>query len=137
MLSCAVMNISVITLGVQDIEASSNFYQALDLIPEHSKSAVIYFQLGAVKLALYPKEKLVSYLGIKEQKGSAPLNFSNTALSCNLDSVEQVVDFIDKARVAGAVITVIPQEQSWGGFAGVFCDLDGYAWEIVYNPAFS
>ena len=131
------IKISVITLGVQDMEASSRFYQALGFISEESKSGVIYFQSGAIKLALYPKEKLVSYLGFQKQEPSQAKSFGNTALSCNLDSIEQVVDFINKASAVGAIVTVSPQRQPWGGFAGIFCDLDGYAWEIVHNPALS
>ena len=43
---------------------------------------------------------------------------------------------IEQARTTGAAVTREPAETFYGGYAGVFRDLDGHAWEIAHNPGF-
>ena len=43
---------------------------------------------------------------------------------------------IEAARNAGAEIAREPAETFYGGYAGVFRDLDGHAWEVAHNPGF-
>ena len=43
---------------------------------------------------------------------------------------------IDLARRNGATIAREPSETFYGGYAGVFRDVDGHAWEVAHNPGF-
>ena len=43
---------------------------------------------------------------------------------------------IEEARQGGAEISREPAETFYGGYAGVFRDPDGHAWEVAHNPGF-
>jgi uncharacterized glyoxalase superfamily protein PhnB len=51
-------------------------------------------------------------------------------------SREEVQRVLEQARAAGAEVTREPAETFYGGYAGVFRDLDGHAWEVAHNPGF-
>lgn len=51
-----------------------------------------------------------------------------------MESREEVDLIMEKAREAGATITVPAQDTFWGGYSGYFQDPDGHLWEIVWNP---
>ena len=57
-------------------------------------------------------------------------------LAHNVGSRDEVHAVIDEVRAAGAEIAREPAETFYGGYAGVFRDLDGHAWEVAHNPGF-
>lgn len=130
--------ISVITLGVENLEASVRFYRdGLDLETEgiigkeFEYGAVAFFDLQAgLKLALWPKESIVHDTGLSPHMSGA----TEFTLGHNVASKEEVDAVMKQAELAGAVIVKRAQETFWGGYAGYFQDPDKHLWEVVWNP---
>ena len=133
--------ITVITLGVNDLERSLRFYRdGLGLKTEgiigkqFEHGAVAFFDLQAgMKLALWPRKSLAHDSGLA--LGAA----SSTELSIghNVSSKAEVDAVMEEAKRAGAVIVKPAQDTFWGGYAGYFQDPDQHLWEIVWNPHWS
>ena len=49
-------------------------------------------------------------------------------------SPEEVDEVLATAERAGAVIGRAGAATSWGGYTGIFLDLDGHPWEVAHNP---
>ena len=130
--------ISLVTLGVDDLDASLRFYRdGLGLATqgilgtEFEDGAVAFFDLqGGLKLALYPRKSLTKDAGLPLGTPGAP-GFS---LGHNVSSKAEVDQVMGQARQAGAVIATPARETFWGGYAGYFQDPDGHLWEIAWNP---
>ena len=130
--------ISVITLGVDDLERAVAFYRdGLGLITagivgaEFEHGAVAFFDLQqGLKLAVWPRLSLAHDCGIKVSPPSA----SDLSLGHNVASRAEVDVVMEQASAAGARIVKAAQDTFWGGYAGYFQDLDGHLWEVVYNP---
>ncbi|MGQ0443396.1 MAG: VOC family protein [Methylophilaceae bacterium] len=130
--------ISLVTLGVDDLEESIRFYRdGLGLATEgvigkeFDYGAVAFFALQAnLKLALYPRKSLSKDSGLPLGNASA-LEFSIGHIVSSKAEVDQVMD---QAKNAGAVILKSAQETFWGGYGGYFQDPSGHLWEIAWNP---
>ena len=124
--------VSLITLGVADYEAAKAFYAALGWVPALDIEETAFFEAGGVILALWGREKLAPDLGVVDDGAQ----FGGIGLAHNVRSREEVHEVIELARANGAQISREPAETFYGGYAGVFRDLDGHAWEVAYNPGF-
>jgi len=132
--------ISVLTLGVADLERSVEFYRdGLGLSTEgiigkeFEYGAVAFFDLqNGLKLALWPRKSISNDTGIAIQNSSA-LEFT---IGHNVVSKEEVSAVMKLAEKAGAKIIKPAADTFYGGYAGYFQDPDGHLWEIVYNPGF-
>lgn len=130
--------ISLITLGVDDLEASLRFYRdglgfASDGIvgEQFEHGAVAFFDLqGGLRLALWPRSSIAHDSGLRPGTASA----TEFTLGHNVTSRAEVDDVMARASRAGAVIVKPPQDTFWGGYAGYFQDPDGHMWEVVWNP---
>ena len=130
--------ISLVTLGVDDLDASLRFYRdGLGLATqgilgtEFEDGAVAFFDLqSGLKLALYPRKSLARDAGLPLEASAVP-GFS---LGHNVSSKAEVDQVMEQARQAGAVIAKPARETFWGGYAGYFQDPDGHLWEIAWNP---
>jgi len=130
--------VSVITIGVDDLERSLRFYRdGLGLRTEgiigteFEYGAVAFFDLEAgLKLALYPRSSLAhdSTLPIG-QPGATELSLGH-----NVSSKQEVDAVMEQARKSGAIIVKPAQDTFWGGYAGYFQDPDRHLWEVVWNP---
>jgi predicted lactoylglutathione lyase len=125
-------SVSLITLGVSDYERAKSFYEALGWSTALEVEQTAFFQANGVVLVLWAREKLAADAGIVD--GGA--QWSGIALAHNVGSREEVDRVIEQARVGGARVTREPSETFYGGYAGVFRDLDGHAWEVAHNPGF-
>lgn len=133
--------ISVITLGVTNLEESVAFYRdGLGLKTdgiigkEYEYGAVAFFELqNGLKLALWPRKSISMDTNILEQT-TASLEFT---LGHNVTSREEVDIIMKEAENAGAKIVKTAQDTFYEGYAGYFQDLDGHLWEIIWNPAFT
>jgi uncharacterized protein len=123
--------ISLITLGVSDIERSRHFYEALGWDGQQVEETV-FFQAGGQAVVLWGRQNLAADAGLVDE-GS---RFGGIALAHNVRSQLEVDEVIDLAASAGATITRPPRATSYGGYAGVFRDLDGHVWEVAFNPGF-
>lgn len=125
--------ISIITLGVSDLQKATEFYRdGLGLPMQKGNKGVTFFILNGTWLSLFPKDKLAKDANV-ENNG---IGFPGFTLAHNVSSKEKVDELINIAEKAGAVITDKPHDREWGGYSGYFKDLDGYLWEICYNPYF-
>lgn len=131
--------ITVITLGVDDLERAVEFYRDGLGFPtegivgtEFEHGAVAFFDLeNGVKLALYGREDLAHDAQLEKTEPS-PTEFS---LGHNVGSQEEVDTVMAQAARAGAQIVKAAQSTFWGGYAGYFQDPDGHLWEVAWNPA--
>jgi uncharacterized glyoxalase superfamily protein PhnB len=130
--------ITLITLGVEDLEKSLEFYRdglgfKTDGIvgKEFEHGAVAFFELqSGLKLAIWPRRSMAHDAGIPV----GPRSATEFAIGHNVGSKGEVDTVMDQARKAGATITKPAQETFWGGYAGIFQDPDGHMWEVAWNP---
>jgi catechol 2,3-dioxygenase-like lactoylglutathione lyase family enzyme len=130
--------IKVITLGVNNLEKSLNFYRdGMGLSTpgiiglEFEDGAVVFFPMNDdLILALYPKPALA-----KDAKVSvAPQHSAAFSIGHIVKSKQEVDAVMAQAKNAGATITDPAHDRFWGGYAGYFQDFDGHLWEIAWNP---
>ena len=124
--------VSLVTLGVADYGRAKAFYAALGWTPAMDIEETAFFQANGVVLVLWGREKLAEDSGIADDGAS----WSGIALAHNVASRDEVDAVVEQARTVGATVTREPAETFYGGYAGVFRDLDGHAWEIAHNPGF-
>ena len=132
--------ISLITLGVADLERAVSFYRdglgwATEGIvgTEFEHGAVAFFELqGGLRLGLFGRANLLRDAGLPADPPSGSPAFS---LAHNLGSRAAVDSVMAQAATAGARIVKPAQQTFWGGHAGCFQDPDGHLWEVAWNPA--
>lgn len=124
--------ISMITLGVRDLQASIQFYEnGLGLPRLASPPTVAFFNLNGTWLGLFGWEDLAKDAELPSSEGG---KFNGFALAHSLESEEQVDAVWGEALKAGATPVKKPQKVFWGGYSGYFKDPDGHLWEIAHNP---
>lgn len=130
--------ITVITIGVDDLERSFNFYRdGLGLKSEgiigkeFEHGAVAFFELQhGLRLAVWPRKSLAHDSGLPLGAPSA----TEFSLGHNVSSKAEVDAVMAQVKSAGAVIVKPAQETFWGGYTGYFQDPDHHLWEVVWNP---
>jgi catechol 2,3-dioxygenase-like lactoylglutathione lyase family enzyme len=130
--------ISVITIGVDDLERALRFYRDGLGLPtegilgtEFEYGAVAFFDLqDGVKLAIWPRRSVSHDTGLPLGARSA----TEFTLGHNVSSRREVDTVMRQAKNAGAVIVKPANNTFWGGYAGYFQDPDGHLWEVVWNP---
>ncbi len=124
--------ISMISLGVKDLQTAIKFYQQGLGLPrkEPYSDEIAFFDLSGTWLGLYPWDKLAEDVTVS-QEGSG---FRGVTLAHNVKSKEEVKSIISQAIGAGATLVKEAQDVFWGGYSGYFSDLDGHLWEIAWNP---
>ena len=124
--------LTLVTLGVADYERAKAFYEALGWSTVLEVEETAFFQANGVVVVLWAREKLADDTGVVDEGA----RWGGITLAQNVRSREEVHDVIEQARRNGAEITREPAETFYGGYAGVFRDLDGHAWEVAHNPGF-
>jgi catechol 2,3-dioxygenase-like lactoylglutathione lyase family enzyme len=130
--------ISLITLGVDDLDKSVSFYRdGLGLETQgivgtqFEHGAVAFFDLEAgLKLALWPRKSLAHDAGLPTSQPSA----TEFSIGHNVASKDEVDAVMEQARKSGATIVKPALDTFWGGYAGYFQDPDGHLWEVAWNP---
>ncbi len=123
-------SLSLVTLGVANYERAKEFYEALGWVIAWEAQETAFFQANGVVLVLWGREKLAADMGVPDDGAS----WSGIGLAHNVGSREEVHDVIELARANGGEISREPAETFYGGYAGVFRDLDGHVWEVASNP---
>jgi uncharacterized glyoxalase superfamily protein PhnB len=125
-------SVSLVTLGVSDYARARTFYEQLGWNLALDVEETAFFRANGVVLVLWARDKLAREMGVAD----AGARWGGIALAHNVDSRDEVHAVIEEARGAGAEISREPAETFYGGYAGVFLDPDGHAWEVAFNPGF-
>jgi uncharacterized protein len=131
--------ITVLTIGVDDLDRSVAFYRDGLGLPtdgvvgtEFEHGAVAFFDLQpGLRLAVWPRASIAHDTG-QARSASSPTEFT---IGHNVPSAAAVDEVMAQAEAAGATIVKPAAETFWGGYAGYFQDPDGHVWEIAWNPA--
>lgn len=131
--------ISVLTLGVADLERSLAFYRDGLKLPtqgivgrEFEHGAVAFFDLAnGMKLAIWAQDDLAHDSGLPK----APASATSFSIGHNVSRRSEVDEIMEEAAGAGARIVKPAEKTFYGGYAGYFTDPDEHLWEVVWNPA--
>jgi catechol 2,3-dioxygenase-like lactoylglutathione lyase family enzyme len=123
------MRVSLVTLGVADIERSKAFYEALGWAGQSPDGEVVFFQVGGMVLALWSRRLLAEDSAVEDTGG-----WGGVTLAYNVASPGEVDAVLIEAAAAGATIGRAGAATFWGGYSGVFVDPDGHPWEVAHNP---
>ena len=125
--------ISIITLGVKDLERSLRFYRDGLGLPttRNAGQGIVFFQTVGVCLALYPYEALAR--DVSEEFLVEKSKFTGITLAHNVRERKEVDAVLRSAELAGAKIEKPARETEWGGYSGYFSDPDGYLWEVAWG----
>lgn len=126
--------ISLITLGVRDLAASTAFFEGMGWRRSvRQAEGVAFFQCGCMAFALWPWPNLAEDAGVPPERSGA----GGFALAYNARTREEVDAVLAQAAELGAAITKPAADVFWGGYVGYFRDLDGHLWEVAWNPGFA
>jgi hypothetical protein len=116
--------ISLITLGVKDLDVARSFYEAIGWKgAQQPDGAVCFFQAGSMVFGLWTELGGHGAPGIE--------------LAYNVRAPEEVAVILAEAERAGATIVRSSAVADWGGTSGAFADPDGYVWEVAHNPGWA
>jgi predicted lactoylglutathione lyase len=122
--------LSLVTLGVGDLERARRFYLALGWTSGAAPADdVVFFQAGCMIVALWGREQLAEDTVVEDSGG-----WGGITLAYNARSPSEVDAVLAEAEAAGAAIPRAGAETFWGGYSGVFIDPEGHAWEVAHNP---
>ena len=126
--------ISLITLGVADLERAVAFYESVvGWKAAQSPPGIAFFDLDGIVFSLYPHGDLARDRKA-EADGGRDGAYEGFALAHNVGSIEEVDSIFSRLNDKGATILKEPEHVFWGGYSGYFSDPDGHAWEVAYNP---
>jgi uncharacterized protein len=125
--------LSLVTLGVRDLARARAFYEALGWkTGAKPEDDVVFFQAGGMIVALWGRDQLAEDSGVEDGGGWGGVTFAYL-----VRSPAEVDEVIAQAERAGARIARPGGKTFWGGYSGVFVDLDGHPWEIAHNPSWT
>lgn len=132
--------ISIITLGVADLQRAYHFYKDGLGLPTtmDPEKGIVFFQTGGTCLALYPREKLAEDVG--ERFAASPAGeggFSGVTLAHNTRKKSEVDTILKRAEAAGGKLEKPAQDTFWGGYSGYFSDPDGHLWEVAWAESWA
>ncbi len=122
--------VTLITLGVDDLERARAFYGALGWTPAEAQEGVVFYQMGGMVLGLFGRAALAEDQG---RPGTA-LGTGAMTLAQNFPTEAEVDTAFDAAIAAGATALKRPEKVFWGGYSGCYADPDGHVWELAMNP---
>lgn len=122
--------VTLITLGVADLEKAKRFYGALGWQEARPQEGVVFYQMLGAVLALFGKADLAADQG----RPGAALGTGAMTLAQNFATEADVDAAWQVALSAGATPLKKPQKVFWGGYSGYYADPDGHVWEIAMNP---
>jgi catechol 2,3-dioxygenase-like lactoylglutathione lyase family enzyme len=130
--------ISVLTIGVDDLERALRFYRdglglRTDVVvaADAEFGAVAFFPLqSGLQLALWPRRSIAYDSGLTVTTPSP----TDMTIGHNVSSKTEVDAVMKQAAAAGATVVKPAQATFWGGYAGYFLDPDQHLWEVVWNP---
>lgn len=122
--------ISIITLGVADLQRSTAFYESLGWTNSAKAPSIAFFEMQGSTLGLYEWSALADDAKVPAESSG----FRGVALAMNVGSTDEVDEVFAEWVAAGATPMVEPHTAFWGGYSSYVADLDGHLWEVAYNP---
>ncbi len=122
--------VTLITLGVDDLERSAKFYADLGWNSTRDQEGVVFYQINGMVLGLFGRGPLAKDQG----RPDAKLGTGAMTLAQNYRTTEEVDAAYTKALSVGATALKTPQDVFWGGYSGYYADPDGHVWEVAHNP---
>jgi catechol 2,3-dioxygenase-like lactoylglutathione lyase family enzyme len=123
--------LSLVTLGVADLERARRFYEdGLGWRRGNAHAEVVFFQIGGALLALFGRAALAADARLP----AAGSGFGGITLAYNTRMRAEVDRVLAEAEAAGGTILKPAQDAFWGGYSGYFADPDGHPWEVAWNP---
>ena len=122
--------VTLISLGVDDLERSGTFYKALGWQAAEELPEVRFYRLKGLMLGLISIDALAADQG----QPRAGLGKGAMTLAQNYRSPAEVDTAFAAAVAAGATVLKQPDQAHWGGYSGYFADPDSHVWEIAHNP---
>jgi uncharacterized protein len=121
--------VSVVTLGVEDVDRARAFYDGLGWSGESPDGEVVFYEAGGMIVALWGRDKLCVDSVVDDAGG-----WGGVTLAQCVDSPAAVDAVLARARDAGGTIGRPGATTFWGGYSGIFIDPDGHPWEVAHNP---
>jgi len=126
--------LSLITLGVADLDRSREFYERLGWHRSMAKAeGIVFFQAGGMALALYARNELAKDVRVSPEGQG----FRGIAVAYSTRSRGEVDSVLAEAKAAGAKILKPAERAFWGGYSGYFADPDEFPGEVAWNPSFT
>ena len=125
--------ISLVTLGVSDLDQSRKFYERLGWRRSMANSeGIVFFQAGGMRWLCTRELSLPKDANLPPNRQG----FGRITLAYNTRSRTEVDMVLAEAQSAGARLLKPAEEAFWGGYSGCFSDPDGFPWEVAWNPSF-
>ena len=122
--------VSVVTLGVGDLQRARAFYESIGWSSRaEPDDDVVFFRAGGMVVALWGRDQLADDSAVADNGG-----WGGITLAYNTRSNDEVDQVIEEARAAGATVGREPADTFYGGYSGIFIDPDGHPWEVAHNP---
>jgi catechol 2,3-dioxygenase-like lactoylglutathione lyase family enzyme len=126
----AQQQISVVTLGIGDLERTRRFYgQGFGWTPVFENEEILFFQMNGLVLGLWLADRLADDM---QRPPAPPGSFS---LAHNMGSPDEVDALIERLTANGGTLLRAGDAPPHGGYRGYVADPDGHSWEIAHNPA--
>lgn len=129
-MSYPTQRVTLITLGVADLDRAKAFYERLGWVPAQAQEGVAFYQMNGLGLGLFGREDLAADQG----RPGADLGTGAVTLAQNFDTEDDVDAAYAAALAAGATGLKAPEKVFWGGYSGYWADPDGHVWEVAMNP---
>jgi catechol 2,3-dioxygenase-like lactoylglutathione lyase family enzyme len=130
-------NLSIVTLGVTDLERSIRFYSDLGWEQRGDvANEIVWFKTSGSWVGLFGYEALAEDAGLEAPPVDEQPAYRGVTLAINLPTEDAVDLAFVRVREVGGTIVKPPAHTAWGGYSGYFADPDGIVWEIARNPGF-
>ena len=123
--------VTLITLGVADLERSKAFYGALGWqVTREMLGEVVFYQINGMAFGFYA----LTSLAREQKRPVSQLGTGAATLAQNMETEAEVDAAYARAIAAGATPLSPPEKMHWGGYSSYYADPDGHVWEIAHNP---
>lgn len=133
---CGAKSVSMLTLGVEDVERSVRFYEAMgwECSPDSDPAMCTFVLSSNLAIGLVPYDFLARDALLPVDPKT---RYNGFTMAVNGANAQEVDALFERAMAAGATAQQKPQWKDWGGYdgySGYFLDPDGYVWEVAFAP---
>jgi uncharacterized protein len=124
------VKVTSIMLGVKDLDRAKKFYAeglGCEIAQDYPTFVNLNLGEGSSTLAIYERNAAAADAGVSPE-GSG---FPGITFHYIVDDHATVDSVIKQAVAAGGSIVKEAEAAQWGGYYGVFADLDGFLWKVA------